>query len=288
MLTELDKWISTQSQVRKAVLLCFFVAVISALDFLTGYEISFSIFYLIPISFSGWYLGKRLGVFLYIISASIWLGFDLAAGHPYSHMAIPFWNAFVRLGFFVIVVVLLGHIRDSLEYRASLAEIDGLTGILNARTFKKRCDTNFLLSARNQLPVTLAYIDLDGFKGVNDSLGHSVGDQVLIAVAEILATRLRASDVCARLGGDEFSILLPDTNYAGAQTIFTGLHLSLLELAKSHHWPVGFSIGVAVFQSPVTSPDQAIQMADALMYQVKESGKNSIRFEEYNANSRLA
>ncbi len=261
------------------------VAVIGMADHLTGYEISFSIFYIIPVLFSAWYLGKKFGYLVSILSAVTWLGVDYTTGHIYSHIAFPFWNAFVRLGIFLIVVALLGRLMDSLEYQASLAELDGLTGILNARTFKSRCDTHFFLSIRNKRPVTMAYMDLDGFKGVNDSLGHSIGDQVLKAVADALSKRLRASDVCARLDGDEFSILLPETSYSGAQIYFTKLHLDLIELAKSNNWPIGFSIGVVVFQTPIISPDQAIQIADALMYQVKQSGKNSVRFFEYDANS---
>jgi diguanylate cyclase (GGDEF)-like protein len=282
MLNEIDKWLSAQSPVSPAIISLLLVAGIGSLDHLIGYEVSFSIFYLFPVCFSAWYLGQKSGFILCLISAVTWLVVDFTSGHKYSHMVIPFWNASVRLGFFVLVVVLLVRLKNSLESHASLAELDGLTGLLNARTFKNRCDTHFLLSARNQRPVTLAYIDLDGFKGVNDSLGHSVGDEVLRAVADTLAKRLRASDISARLGGDEFSILLPDTDYSGAQTFINGLHENLVELAESHHWPVGFSIGVAVFQSPVTSPDQAIRIADALMYQVKHAGKNSVRFEKYN------
>jgi diguanylate cyclase (GGDEF)-like protein len=282
MLNEIDEWLSIQSPVIPTIISFLLVACIGAVDHLIGYEVSFSIFYLFPVCFSAWYLGQRFGLLICLLSAATWLGVDYSSGHEYSHMVIPFWNAFVRLGFFIFIVVLLVRLKNALESHASLAELDGLTGLLNARTFKNRCNTYFPLSARNHRPVTLAYIDLDGFKGINDSLGHSVGDEVLRAVAETLVKRLRISDISARLGGDEFSILLPDTDYPGAQIFINGLHANLLELAESRHWPVGFSIGVAVFQSPVTSHEQAIQMADALMYQVKRSGKNNVRFEKYN------
>jgi diguanylate cyclase (GGDEF)-like protein len=156
---------------------------------------------------------------------------------------------------------------------------------MNSRTFKQESSSLFELASRKGRTLSLGYIDLDGFKGVNDRLGHSVGDQVLKAVAATLTTRLRSSDIGARLGGDEFAVLLPETDISGAQTFFTELHDSLLKLANLNHWPIGFSIGVAVFYSPEKSIDDAIQCADALMYKVKNSGKNRILFEEFGTTS---
>ncbi|WP_291994222.1 GGDEF domain-containing protein [Candidatus Accumulibacter sp. ACC003] len=162
-----------------------------------------------------------------------------------------------------------------------LAQEDGLTGLLNARTFRQRCDAIFMLAKRHGRPLALGYLDLDGFKGVNDSFGHAVGDEVLKAVASALSKRLRASDLGSRLGGDEFAVLLPETDLAGARTFFTELHESLVKLAGTNSWPVGFSIGVAVFHHARANPDDALRYADGLMYKVKNSGKNNIFFEEY-------
>lgn len=288
MLRKADEFLSAQSPFWLAAFSLLLVAMVGAIDHFTGYELSFSIFYLIPVGFASWYLGARFGLAICIISAVTWLGVDYTSGHQYSNPAIPFWNTGVRLGLFIIIVVLSERLRCALELQESLAQLDGLTGLMNARTFRERCGYLLGLASRNKRPLALGYIDLDGFKGINDKLGHSVGDQVLKAVATALGKRLRRSDVGARLGGDEFSILLPDTDLNGAQKFFTGLHTSLLELASLNHWPVGFSIGVAVFGAPQPSADEAIQYADALMYSVKKSGKNTILFEEYDAASRSA
>lgn len=281
MLRETDEILSAQSPVRLAAFSFLIVAVVGAIDYLTGYELSFSIFYLLPVGFAAWYLRGRFGFVIGLVSAATWLGADYTSGHQYSHLAIPIWNAGVRLGFFIIVAVLLKRFKSALEFQASLAQIDGLTGLMNSRTFKQRCSSLFELASRNGHPLALGFVDLDNFKVVNDRFGHSVGDQVLTAVAATLTKRLRGSDICARLGGDEFSVLLPETDLSGARTFFTGLHESLLELAALNHWPVGFSIGVAVFHSPEASIDEAIQCADALMYRVKSSGKNRVLFEEH-------
>ncbi len=281
ILRETNEFLSAQSPVRLVALSFLFIMVIGAIDHLIGYELSFSFFYLIPVSFGSWYLGQRIGLIICVVSAATWLGVDYTSGHQYSNPAIYLWNAGIRLGFFVVVVLLLEGLRRALERQESLAQLDGLTGIMNALTFRQRCDSSFGLAFRHGHPLTIGYLDLDNFKGVNDSLGHSVGDQVLKAVATALTKQLRVSDIGARLGGDEFAILLPETDLAGARTFFTKLREMLIDLSALNRWPVGFSIGVAVFHPPPANPEDAIRCADDLMYRVKRSGKNNILFEEY-------
>ncbi len=288
MLREAHGVLSAQPPFNIGAISFLLVAIIGAIDFATGYELSFSIFYTIPVGIVSWYAGKRLGFLACIISTITWLAADFTAGHQYSNSAIPIWNAGVRLGFFVIILFLLDRLRRSLDLQELLAQQDPLTGIMNARTFMRTCGLIIDLAARYGGSMALGYLDLDDFKRVNDSLGHSAGDQVLKAVATSLVKRLRASDFCGRLGGDEFAILLPETDLAGAHTFFTGLRENLVNLAVLNRWPVGFSIGVAVFPSISASPDDAIHFADGLMYKVKNSGKNGILFEEYVGASRGA
>ncbi len=288
MLRAANGFLSAQPSFQLGIISFLLVAIVGTIDLATGYELSLSIFYAIPVGIASWYAGKRLGFFVCVISAMTWLAADYASGHQYSHSTIPLWNACVRLGFFAIIASLLDHLHGSLDFQELLAQQDGLTGILNARTFTQRCALLFELASRHGHPLALGYLDLDGFKGVNDSLGHSVGDQVLKEVATALTKRLRASDFGGRLGGDEFAILLPETDLAGARVFFTGLRESLVDLAARNGWPVGFSIGVAVLRSPAANPDDAIRYADGLMYKVKNSGKNNILFEEYAGVSRTA
>jgi diguanylate cyclase (GGDEF)-like protein len=257
------------------------IAAVGAIDFATGYEVSVSVFYAIPVGIGAWYAGRRLGFFLCGVSAFTWLLVDFASGHHYSYSLIPLWNAVVRVSFFVIITDLLDRQHRFLALNVSLAQQDSLTGIMNGRTLRKRCESLFGLAARHGRPLALGYLDLDGFKDVNDRLGHSVGDQVLKAVANALSKRLRASDFCGRLGGDEFAVVLPETDLAGATTFFTALRENLVDHMAQNGWPVGFSIGVAVFRSPPADVDDAIRYAEALMYEVKNSTKNDVLFKEY-------
>lgn len=282
MLKAVHRFLSAQSPTRISLGALTLVAVIGATDHVTGYELSASIFYLLPIAVTTWYVGHRPGVALCFVCAATWLLVDYTSGHAYSYFAIPFWNVGVRLGLFLIVAHLLFNLRSALAYQELLAQQDGLTGITNARTFRQRYELLAHLAIRHGRPLTLGYIDLNGFKGINDALGHAVGDRVLRTVAAELARRLRTSDIVGRLGGDEFAVLLTETDRNGARTLFADIRERLLAVAARNRWPVGFSIGVAVFQPPPESVEEALKHADALMYKAKRSGKNGIEFEEYN------
>jgi diguanylate cyclase (GGDEF)-like protein len=281
MLAAINRFLASQSTFRHQLILIVLLVITALIDQVTGYELSFSIFYLFPVGFTAWYMQGRLVFFVCVLCAAIWGLIDYTSGHVFDNIAIPFWNAGVRGGFFFAVAILLRRIRSMLETQESLAQLDGLTGILNTRAFRQRCALLCDLSFRHHRPLALGYIDLDDFKKVNDSLGHSVGDQVLKATAEALSKRLRASDICARLGGDEFAVLLPDTDINGATRFFTELHEKLVGFAAQNQWPIGFSVGVAVFRLRTSDPNEAIRLADDLMYKVKKSGKNSIKFEEF-------
>jgi diguanylate cyclase (GGDEF)-like protein len=282
MLRTMHVFLAAQSRARLASGALILAAFIGAADHLTGFELSFSIFYLIPVAVCAWYAGARLGVAACIVCAMMWLLVDFTSGHRYAHALIPYWNAGVRLSFFAIVAFLLVRLREALVLQESLAQHDGLTGVLNARSFRQGYHQHVPLAIRHRHSIALGYIDLDGFKGVNDSLGHSVGDRVLKSVATELASRLRASDAVARLGGDEFAVLLLETDLEGARALFAEMRERLLALAARQAWPVGFSIGVAVFHAPPESAEEAIRRADALMYKVKRAGKNAILFEEHS------
>jgi diguanylate cyclase (GGDEF)-like protein len=133
-------------------------------------------------------------------------------------------------------------------------------------------------SKRYQHPLTIAFIDIDNFKSINDQFGHLAGDKVLETVASTMKQHLRKTDVVARVGGDEFAILLPEADTNVAQTAISKMQHGLINEMQINHWLVTFSIGVLTFTIPPVSVDEAINIADKLMYSVKNSGKNNISY----------
>jgi diguanylate cyclase (GGDEF)-like protein len=113
---------------------------------------------------------------------------------------------------------------------------------------------------------------------VNDLFGHKMGDTVLRYVASELKSKLRKTDIIARLGGDEFALLLPSTRLPEAEVVISKVRTNLTEEMRQRNWPVTFSMGVVVCIAPPHSVEQIIDMADELMYEVKNSTKNNVRF----------
>lgn len=171
------------------------------------------------------------------------------------------------------------ELRLSLKREKALARIDPLTSVPNRRAFYEVLQRERHRLQRSARPLTLAYIDLDNFKEVNDNFGHKAGDSVLMTVSSVMVGALRKADVVARLGGDEFAILLPETNADAARQVITKLHLRLMASMAQNGLPVSFSIGVVTFTVALESPEDLLQKADELMYFVKLHGKSNIRFE---------
>ena len=256
------------------------VAGIAWLDHVTTHAVSLSIFQLLPIALATWYAPPPLGSLTGLVAVAIWLFHALFHAHVDEQTWVVFWNAAVRLVFYLLFARLLGALKSALRRERNVARIDGLTWILNVRGFHDACERLFQLAARHHRPTTLAFIDLDDFKRVNDTRGHAVGDRVLRDVAVALTAQVRATDVVGRLGGDEFAVFMPETGLAGAQTAFAKIQQELRLMAETNGYPVGFSIGVAVFPAAPPSLAEAIKVADALMYRVKTSGKNRLLCEE--------
>ena len=183
----------------------------------------------------------------------------------------------VGVGLFGVVLVILSTLREALEHERELARTDSLTGASNSRSFVEHTQFELRRSARYGNPFSLAYIDLDNFKAINDRFGHSTGDDLLRAVAESLKVVVRPSDIVARLGGDEFAILFVEADYKAAQVAIRRVQKALSDATSEAGWPITFSIGMVTCEEPNLSVDELLQRADSLMYGVKRSSKNGIR-----------
>jgi diguanylate cyclase (GGDEF)-like protein len=262
------------------------IGVIAVVDYSLGPRLSLAIFYLIPIAIGAWWGGFAFGILFSLISTVVWHALNLRHD-PGTELHVCLWNDVVRFGFFVITSSLLARVRLAVLREQTLARTDPLTGAANGRTFYEQTHRELCRSSRTLRPFTLAYLDLDHFKEVNDRSGHLAGDEVLKRVARTMHENLRSIDLLARLGGDEFALLLPETDAAGAIATLTRLRELLLHDAARHGWPISYSIGAATFLKAPGDVHLMIQHVDALMYRVKRSGKNRIEHEVVQDPDRL-
>ncbi|MGF6573042.1 diguanylate cyclase (GGDEF)-like protein [Paraburkholderia sp. GAS333] len=176
-----------------------------------------------------------------------------------------------------IGVVMLAHDRLA-ERLERLANVDDLTGVLSRRAFLAASGVLLKASLRTRSPVTMAIIDIDSFKAVNDTHGHAAGDQVLRHFAAFVSRNLRAGDVFGRLGGEEFGVLCPATTAAEAVAVMDRLRVRLAAIPQSAR-PLGlaytFSVGVDQYR-PDESLDQLSARADGALYAAKASGRNRV------------
>ncbi len=274
----LDECLGRLGRAEILVLAVFGVLVVGGVDYATGHELSMSLFYLGPVAVAGWYAGRSPGIVIAVLSCASWYIADRAAGHQYSHPAIPIWNALIRFGFFVVTGLLLTALRKSLLGQQHLARTDALTGLVGRRPFEDRLAHDLALAQRRSAALTLAYIDLDDFKAVNDSRRHAEGDRVLRMVGEVLMSEVRGSDTGARLGGDEFALIFPDTDPDGARNVIARVRSGLQAALGASDPPITSSIGVVTSLDPTSSPQGLLAAADALMYEVKRGGKGDVSF----------
>ncbi len=195
---------------------------------------------------------------------------------------IPWWNCAIRLGFFLVSLYLLNTIKIRLRDEERDADTDSLTGLPNSRSFYESLQAESSRSARYRHPFTIAYVDLDGFKSINDTLGHAAGDEVLKEVASAIRDFTRRTDTVARLGGDEFVALFPETDFEAAETVIGNLHYRLAEAMRRNGRPITCSIGAATFRAPPENLPDMVKAADDLMYLVKRKGKNGIEHRLWN------
>lgn len=166
---------------------------------------------------------------------------------------------------------------DSLGY---LSTTDSLTAVLNRRALVERLECEISRARRYYSPLSVILLDIDGFKEVNDTQGHAVGDRVLTVVSDTLKGSLRKTDVLGRYGGDEFMVVLPATALEGAEGFAERIRRSVetarLALPGASPFKVTLSLGVTVFGEQDGDADSLIRRADRALYASKHSGRNRV------------
>jgi len=237
--------------------------------------------FLIPISFGAWFLSPTAGWAGAFLSSGVLFIYEIK--HHHDGQSVVFFNLFLNILMYSFFAFIISEVRALFAREHELSLQDPLTGLLNRRAISAALIVESRRLQRRHYPLTLAYIDIDDFKKVNDQLGHAAGDACILQLATVLKNTVRATDFVARLGGDEFAVLLPETGPTAAQLAISKVQENLLALIQQRKPPVTVSIGTVTFETTADSPAEMIRVADEVMYEVKRNGKNQVAYKIFRA-----
>ncbi len=245
-----------------------------------NFMISFVLLYSIPVALMSWAFGRFAGIAAAIVSIIFSMLADFNFMPYKEYIFIPYWNIVVRMAFFLVIVFAV-EFKNLFEKEKQQTRIDQLTGISNRQYFYEIAGREIERCRRYKHPFTLAFLDCDNFKYINDHFGHQAGDAFLRKLAGSMHKNVRKTDIVARLGGDEFVVLLIETNLVSSKVVIDRFKSLIFNTIQENKMPMTFSIGVVSCLDAPASVDELIKRADELMYSAKRSGKNTIKFDEY-------
>lgn len=254
------------------------MALICLIDYSTGYVTRISGLYIFPIILIAIAADWPNAIFSVAIATLIKGVSDLKLE---GTIGIAVWNSMLTLFTYSILVTLLIRFRDKTDREQKIAITDTLTGLYNLAGFNEIAGWELVQSKRYNRTFSLIYFDCDKFKRINDTFGHSVGDELLQTVGGVLKAELREADYSFRWGGDEFVVLLPNTAQEGAAYTAEKIREHLSEAMEANQWSVTFSMGVATFSTHPLNLDEMLGQADRLMYAVKNEGGDGVRYATY-------
>lgn len=256
-----------------AVTICLFIGII---DSFLDASISTSLFYFVPVWLVSYQASRTPGLIVSTLAASIWLGSEILTGQSSISMYVVVWNYVTRVLIFSGFCLLIHSHWVQKNYFQNLANVDELTGSLNRRGFLSKLSTEISRSGRFNRPFSIAFIDIDNFKSVNDTLGHKEGDRLLKRIVEEIKNNIRTLDSVGRLGGDEFAILFIETDEKEIKVAFDKCLTELNATIRNEKWCISFSVGIVTYYNSKKTIEDVLSKADEMMYQVKRSGKNSV------------
>ncbi len=260
------------------------VAAVAAFKVTVGHDILVADFLLIPVAIVGWLVTARAYAYVAAACTAAVSVVIAVSGQAQAPLAAALAAAGVRFVLYVIVLALLGAIRQMQLARETEARTDFLTGAANARAFEEAAAAEIERGRRYGQELSLLYLDVDDFKAINDTFGHGAGDGVLAELSHVMRCAVRTNDLVARLGGDEFAVLMPATNRFAALAVARRVRDEVARVTVPGGRVLRCSIGVASYLAPPTSADALIHDADTLMYRAKDQGKDRIESAEFAGN----
>ncbi|EKO39543.1 MAG: diguanylate cyclase (GGDEF) domain-containing protein [Solidesulfovibrio magneticus str. Maddingley MBC34] len=266
---------TTQRWILTAVCITL-IDLVARLHYITGFAYEFNSFYALPLLASAWWLDNVTCVCTTLFCLADWAYTDIKLGGGQSEPLPLLCNTATRAMTIICVTVILKRLHHALQQEWENSRKDQLTGLCNRRLYYELGATVLEIARRQSLPVTLAFMDLDRFKEVNDTLGHAIGDDLLRTVAAVMQDHFRSEDVLARLGGDEFAAIMPGLTAVDARLRLESLRESIRAAMSKHSWPVTLSIGAASFAEVTGGIEVMLRAADAAMYEAKAAGRDCL------------
>jgi diguanylate cyclase (GGDEF)-like protein len=254
------------------------IAAIAWVDGVTGPKLLLNVFYLLPVMLVAWVTASTAyGLLAALATFVVGLLEAYLDGPHYYTLPVAVWNAGMRTAVFCIVLLLLAEVRKLVARLQEQSFTDELTGVANRRAFLEVGAREIERCRRYRHELSLAYLDIDGFKAVNDRYGHVVGDRVLVALAGLARATARSVDTVARLSGDEFVILMPETDAGAALPLAERVREACSQAAGSGAAHVTCSVGLVTFERTPQDVEELLTSADALMYEAKAAGGDGVR-----------
>lgn len=271
-------WLDSLSSAHTWQILVVGMIVIAAGDFVARPAlVHLGPLYLLPLCLACWRLNLTIGLGVGVIAAGAVATTSLALS-PHMPLGAVFANMMLHLVTLAAIAWIVAGFRYSIERERFLASRDGMTGTLNKPAFEQHAERMMVKAAAEGRPLLLAFLDLDGFKAVNDQQGHEAGDEVLKQFAAEGRAALRREDCFGRLGGDEFAVLVSLPSTEAAQETAEHLHGRFTRALAGARHTVTCSMG-ALIVPPFGQPSlkELMREADRLMYAAKHTGKNAVR-----------
>ena len=253
-------------------------AFVAGVDYWTGKTIPLTVGYLPVVIVSCWLMRPTFAILVATVCASIWMIDDLVALDFGVFTRAQLWLTTVHFIFFIVINLVLIRLRAAMDVERRLARTDALTGLVNLRGLVEVVEEVRAAAAATGKPTSVALLDCDNFKQVNDQQGHLTGDKLLKVIASAAAAAIPKTGISARLGGDEFAFLFPGYDEHQVRVVAEVMHHALNESMQANQWNVTFSIGVVTFESAPENAKELLRQADAAMYEVKRTTKNAIAF----------
>lgn len=224
---------------------------------------------------SAWFSSPRMALVTFLFAVGTWSWIDVATSRSTGWIPGHVARLFIVSGLMAWSV----RLRKELDTARRLARLDMLTGLPNRQALIEALEAELSRSKRFGRAFSLAVMDCDGFKQINDSRGHLVGDEVLRRIGQSLRQQTRRFDCAARWGGDEFLIVLSEADKNDAQVIAERLRAAMRHDVERDHPSLTFSLGVITIQNPDLDWQECVRRADEAMYAAKREGRDLTHFD---------